>query len=265
MSNMKNLSLSVLNYHNGAFPSAYSVDEEGNALMSWRALVLPELDFSGVFNPLLLNEPWDSACNKKLTSLEQAYFTCPRDWNNTQANLTSYFAIVDDSTVWPIGGGRKWTDITDGPSQTILLIEAGGKNTPWAKPDDLTFDEAVDLLAGTSPYSKDSGHPRNNGFFYKPSRVINVAFVDGSAQGIHVPISRELASAMLTCSGGEEIDESELRQVSEPELDYAVVYGFTLFVLLALMPALRWFPLRSVAAVGKGILPELKKSEPPSE
>ena len=267
MNNMKQFSLSLLNYHNsnGSFPPANSVDEEGRPIMSWRPAILPYLEEKNLFNALQHTEPWDGPKNEKLTSMDMAQYVCPSDPNNAQTGLTSYFAVVDDRTVWPGDVGRKLSDISDGKANTILLIECGGKNTPWAKPEDLTFDEAVGLLAGTSPYSKDSGHPRNNGFFYKPSKVINVAFVDGSVQGIHVPISRELASAMLTCSGGEEINESNFNQAFEPELDYAVVFSVAIFLLLALLPALRWMPVRSVAAVGEGILPEWKKSEPPPE
>ena len=72
----------------------------------------------------------------------------------------------------------------------------------------------------------------------------------------------------MTCSGGEDLYALDDDQAFKPDLDYAVVYGFTLFMLLAMLPALRWLPVKPVAAVGKGILPEWKQPpphDPPSQ
>jgi prepilin-type processing-associated H-X9-DG protein len=45
----------------------------------------------------------------------------------------------------------------------------------------------------------------NDGFFYKPSYGRNVAFADGHVEFLRGPISRELAAALLTVDGGEDV------------------------------------------------------------
>lgn len=128
------------------------------------------------------------------------------------------------------------SDLTDGPEQTILLIEARGRNAQWAEPKDLTFAEAVDLLS--KPMEPDEAHYRDNGFFYKPAIGRSVAFADGRVALIQCPIDRHLAEALFTVAGGEKIDANSIRSLTEPQLDYSKCYGVVLFIILSLLPAL---------------------------
>jgi hypothetical protein len=122
-------------------------------------------------------------------------------------------------------------------SNTILLIEADNRGVHWAEPKDLAFDEAVDLLSTPLPDTATDGHPVIRGYFYKTSFVRNVATCDGSARALRVPIPREDAIALLTASGGDSIDFDLIERHSTPLLDYARVWVFSVFVVLALLPA----------------------------
>jgi hypothetical protein len=114
----------------------------------------------------------------------------------------------------------------------------------------LTFDEALQLL--TSASAGPAGHVRYRitSFFYKsderPVRV--VAFADGKCRFLSLPLSNELATALLTADGSEPVDEREFSQVTEPQLDYAKCYAFAAFVLLAVLPGRRLFVRKQTPA-----------------
>ncbi|MEM9352231.1 MAG: DUF1559 domain-containing protein [Planctomycetota bacterium] len=244
INNLKNIGLALQCYNDrhGALPPVYNTDDKGTPTTSWRTQLPSELEFPNPYRLLRYQEPWNSSFNSPLTDDQIAVYQCPKDLNNLQPNTTSYYAIVDERTVWPGARARRLSDITDRRESTIVVIEASGKNAPWAKPEDLTFDEAVDLLCGLPPYYAESGHWHDYGFFYKPSKVLHVGFADGSARAVRKPLDRDFAAALLTCNGGEEIDLRELDRALAPELDYAKVYATAVFVILALLPATRWLP-----------------------
>jgi hypothetical protein len=120
-----------------------------------------------------------------------------------------------------------------------MVLEAPGRSTPWLKPNDLTYDEALDLLTSRPPEGMGHVSEHSPGFFYKRERspVIHAAFADGQVRAIELPLSRGLAKALLTIDGGEAVDEQEFYTSTHPQLDYAKIYAFTAFVLLALLPA----------------------------
>ena len=59
---MSQLTLAFLVYHevHGSFPPAYTVDENGKPLHSWRVLILPFIEQKALYDKIRLDEPWDS-------------------------------------------------------------------------------------------------------------------------------------------------------------------------------------------------------------
>ncbi|MBA3480520.1 MAG: hypothetical protein H0T51_01785 [Pirellulales bacterium] len=91
-----------------------------------------------------------------------------------------------------------------------MLIEAAGLGVPWAEPRDLSIDEAVAILTGRALNQVLHVRRPGPGFFQKgygqDQTGVHVAFADGETGYIPLPISTELATAMLTANGGEKID-----------------------------------------------------------
>jgi prepilin-type processing-associated H-X9-DG protein len=243
------IALAFHNYHDtrGSFPAAAQFAPDGNQLQSWRLWVIAFVEQSSFFDRYDLDEAWDGPNNTKLTSIGYgSLFQCPT--SNSVAPSTDYFAVVGEQTMWPPGRGRKISEVSDGTSNTILFIEAPHKRIPWAKPEDLSFDEAVELLTNP-PKGEHFGHELDEGFFYKRSKGINVAFVDGSVQLLRLPLAKEDAVALLTVDGGE-ISDRQTRRLKNPELDYARIYSLTLFLLLSLLPLAKLIKRnRKIAAI----------------
>ncbi|WP_391570427.1 DUF1559 family PulG-like putative transporter [Pseudobythopirellula maris] len=232
---------------------------------SWRTHLLPYLGHESVRSQYRLDEPWNGEANKAARSHLIPEYSCDNDdcrVNSPRAlsdATTSYFAVVGPRTAW--GVLSSGDTISDDPSRTILLIEQLDRGVAWSNPTDIEFGQALALLTDFQVVPSGRhfswGKP---GFFDKPPpraspQGFNVAFADGSARFVSVPIPRDLAIAVLTANGGERISDDDFSRLYRAEIDYSKIYAFTFFVLMSLLPALRWFPIRSVAAVGRGVLP----------
>jgi hypothetical protein len=188
--NLKQIALAMHNYHatyNKGFPAAYSTDKDGKPLLSWRVHILPFIEQDALYREFHLDEPWDSEHNKKLIPrMPQTY----RSSNKRPASdgLTSYLTPRGDSTIFPGKEQVKISDITDGTSDTILVVEANDDQAVvWTKPDDLK----VDLKK-----------PKT-GLFGRLDGKCSVAFADGSVRVLNKTIKDGMLKAYFTRNGGE--------------------------------------------------------------
>ena len=174
-----------------SFPRAV-FDKEGTPLLSWRVQILPYLEEDALYKEFHLDEAWDSPHNKPLIAKIPAVY---QNLNRPPDGKTNYLAPVGPGTVFKGKTGKKITEITDGTSNTILLVEANeDRAVEWTKPDDL----AVDLnkpLAGL-------GQLRPNGFY--------AAFCDGSVQMLPSDINPDVLKALFTIAGGEPVSWDQI-------------------------------------------------------
>ncbi len=191
MNNQRQLVLSLLNYeaNNGSFPPAYTVDGDGNPLLSWRVAILPYLDQQDLFDQFHQDEPWDSPHN--ITLLEQM----PDIFRNPSAigrpGQTDYVAPINADSILATGAGVTMDAITDGTSGTVLVMEVGmDQQVPWSSPQDLEIDslDSLDI---------DNGHPG----------TVGIALCDGSVHSIAKSTSVEKFVKWCTKSDGSGFDE----------------------------------------------------------
>jgi beta-lactamase regulating signal transducer with metallopeptidase domain/thiol-disulfide isomerase/thioredoxin len=150
MNDLKYLALALHNYHDAksSLPAAASYDSEGRPLLSWRVHILPYLDGNAtgggtaaeLYKEFHLDEPWDSAHNKKLIARIPEVFGNP---NAENKGLTNYLAVVGAECVFDgTPRGIRFQDISDAMSGTIMLVEAD-KGVEWTRPDDYEFASAT--------------------------------------------------------------------------------------------------------------------------
>jgi hypothetical protein len=241
----------------GKLPPAIQTQNGNRPFQSWRLSILPRIGQQRIYDAYDQTEPWNSSKNSKALNQSIELFVCPSDppvaWKAPQTN---YFAVIGPQTAWPEDRGLALSEITDDRSRTILLLEVAEWVVPWGEPQDLTFDEAFQILTGNpSPSARFAGtpllgpvhpvvhsHHGDVGYFYKKkesSRGVHAAFADGKVRFLPLPLPDEMAKALLTANAGDEVDWDEFDRLTAPQLDYAKIYATIAFAIVALWPARR--------------------------
>ena len=195
--NLKQLSLAMINYAGayGHLPAPAIYSKNGKALLSWRVALLPFLEQDALFKKFKLDEVWDGPHNKMLLGQMPKMFAPPNDMNWNMKPDTPYQVFVGKDA----GFEKRRTlqfpgDITDGTSNTIMIVEAESL-VPWTKPEDLE-------------YEADGPLPELGGQF---PNLFLAAFFDGSVHTFSKNVDERTLRALITRNGGEEVDWDKLR------------------------------------------------------
>jgi RNA polymerase sigma factor (sigma-70 family) len=144
--NMKQIGLAMHNYHDSfkALPAHAIYSKDGKTpLLSWRVSILPFIDQNDLYKQFKLDEPWDSAHNKKLIPKMPDIFEPTIGKKEEGKTLIQVFTGPD--TVFNGAKRLKLTEITDGTSNTIMAVEAKDA-VVWTKPADLVLPKDKDKL-----------------------------------------------------------------------------------------------------------------------
>ena len=245
MSRLRQVAIAVLNYEaaQGSLPPAFTVDEDGNRLHSWRTLMLGLLGWAPLHRMCDYEQPWDSPHNRKLSEVSLPILMDPRSEGRGDGpdRHTSYVAVIGEKTAWPGARGRRMEEITDGPEHTILLIEIHTTHIHWAEPRDLTLEEALDVLTSNDPQV--AGAYRTAPYFFYEYEYVpetrNVVFADGHAESIPHGVDRETWKQLLTIDDGvpaEDWDAVSAATYGKKLLNIGNCCRFAVFVVLALLP-----------------------------
>jgi RNA polymerase sigma factor (sigma-70 family) len=184
---MKYLGLAMHNHveRYGSFPPAAVYSKQGKPLLSWRVLLLPFLEEEELFRQFKLSEPWDSTHNKKLLERMPKIYAAPPG-RGKDPHATFFQVFTGKNTIFEGSRGARLSDITDGTSNTILIIVAG-KAVPWTKPADLVYDAKKPLpaLGGVFP----------DGF--------HIGLADGSARFCKKRFREDVMRLMITRNDGQ--------------------------------------------------------------
>jgi len=105
--------------------------------VSWRVMLLPYLEADTLYKQYKLDEPWDSENNKKLIPLMPKVFELPGF--PAEKGKTFIRVFQGNETIFPPKGQTHLAAITDGLSNTLLVVEAA-EAVEWTRPDDLPYD-----------------------------------------------------------------------------------------------------------------------------
>lgn len=198
-SRLSGLRLAFHMYHDkyGCLPPAYVADADGKPMHSWRVLLLPFLDQQNVYDQYRFDEPWNSPHNGQLERLPYSpVFACPSSDPSEESTMANYVVIVGSETAFPGASSTKLADMTDGPGNTIMLVEIADSDIHWMEPRDLSFDKMTfrtndPLLPGIG-----SVHPRGANI---------VLFEDGGMLRLDGSVRPQTVRALSTIAGGEPV------------------------------------------------------------
>lgn len=194
------LGIGLLNYvdKHGALPPVVVSDSDGQAIHSWRTLILPEVEEQTLYSRFTLDEAWNNQGNFQLSQTPLTVFQCP-DERGIGPYDTSYVAVIGPGTAWRRDRGVKLSEITDGAANTILLVEMPKSGIKWAKPQDLDLNDLPQGITQQNLLQSLACH--HSGF--------NAVFADAHVEFIPSTIPWQDFMALLTIAGGETVDRSK--------------------------------------------------------
>jgi len=180
--------MAMHNYHDGhgKLPPAVVYGKDGRPLYSWRVLILPYLEEGELYQAFHLDEPWDSPHNIQLLERMPASYAPPRSKASKVPAYHTYCRVEHPE-------GNTLASITDGTSNTLLVVEAG-EPVPWTMPEGLAYDPRGPLPDLTGPFA--------DGF--------RVTFADCSRCFIPKDVGEATLRALITRNGGERVGRDEI-------------------------------------------------------
>lgn len=176
MNRIRMIALATHNYESAMRKLPF--DPEGSQRhesLSWRLSLLPYIESGGLYDQLDLEQAADSEINKSAQSKMPEFF-------GEEGQMTDIVGIKLDD---PPSG---FADITDGTSNTIMLIEYP-EGKPWMESNDLTIDQVVELMASL-----------------EPGESLVAGFYDGSVQMLNAGLDENVLRNLLDPADGEIID-----------------------------------------------------------
>jgi len=195
--NFKRILLAMHNYHDTyqMFPPyAKDRDNKGIVGLSWRVYLLPFLGELKLYQEFRLNEPWDSPHNKGLIA------RMPKVYQSRSIGMppgrTAFLAPAGEDTVIGSGKATRFRDVTDGTSNTAVLVEVKPElGVPWTAPQDYAFDPAA---PGRGLHVLDDGR-------------FLAGLADGSVHQFRANVNRNVLLHLFRKSDGTPLDWNALR------------------------------------------------------
>ena len=173
-------------YH--ALPPARTVDADCKPLHSWRTLILPYMEHADLYKSIDLTKPWDDPANAAVGKQSVYGYHCPA--SSGPANYTTYLAILTPTSCLRADEPRKLSDITDGSTATLIVIEVDADHAvPWMSPVDA--DEQVVL--GLGPKSK-----------LAHAGGMNAVFVDSRIRFLPDDLPAAVRLALISIAGNDQ-------------------------------------------------------------
>ncbi len=181
--NLKQIALAMHNYESEwkSLPPAFTVDENGAPLHSWRTLLLPYMEQQALYQKIDLTKPWNDPVNAPYAEIVIPTYACPS--HPLAPGLTPYVVVNDPGGIFNGSVPSSFPQVTDGLSNTLLVVETDDATAVnWMAPDD------IDLTVFTSGGASRTAHTGG----------VNVAFGDGAVNFISNEVDTPTRASMVS-------------------------------------------------------------------
>jgi hypothetical protein len=195
--NLQHISMALLffEYEHGRFPATVDPTKPDQPPCSWRVQTLPYLDHNQCFERYDVTESWNGPKNHLLADPMPVYYHCPG--NDTLAPLnTDYLGVSGPKAILRDVGSTTAHDVTDGLTNTLMVVESHQSGIHWMEPRDMKADDAAMGINSRVTGGIESAHPGG----------ANVAFASGAVGFISDSVDPEVLKAMTTINGGEKVE-----------------------------------------------------------
>src|SRR6202011_3192353 len=143
---------------------------------------LPYIEQNALYMQFKLDEPWDSPHNKKLIPMMPKIYAPVVQLKDVGEGMTFFQVVTGPNTMFNGPKGCKFADVSDGLSNTVMIVE-GSEPVIWSKPDDV-------LMPRNSKRAPKLGAQFGD--------ITPLALADGSVRVINRNIKPETLRAMIT-------------------------------------------------------------------
>lgn len=169
------------------YPPAVIASKDGTPLYSWRVELLPYLGYEELYERFDRTRPWNDPKNKALLAEIPLEYQAP---HRRVDGKTIYMAASGEGCAFEKNVIVDRDCVGDGFERSVLIVEVDDSfSQPWTSPVEF---ECLKPL-NTSPIGK-----RGNGSFL-------AGFGDGTIRRIETSIEAEVAKALFTIAGGEDV------------------------------------------------------------
>ena len=185
--NVKEITTALIDHcaANDEFPTRFLTTKDGKPGLSWRVAILPDLGEDVLYHKFHLDEAWDSPHNRPLVEKMPAVYHSPM--TKAEPGFTHYMTVVGPAAVLADDKPIKMKEITDGTSNTLLIVEANDA-VEWTKPVDYVPPKD-DPAAGLGKL-----HPKD--YFL-------AGLADSSVDFVPATLDPKSLRAMFTRNGGD--------------------------------------------------------------
>jgi hypothetical protein len=188
-SQIKQIGLGLLAYHetHGRFPPSALTGKDGQPQLSWRAVVLPNINWAIDFSGFAHDEPWDGPSNIRGSLKGADFFVCPNHSARDKASVTSYVLITGPGTFFEEGKPRAAVSqmMKDNP-QCFLVVETTSNNSNWAAPGDISIEDLSVIVNYPDGNSISSNDPHGPAVFLSTGEVRRIKSIQQLRQLIPI-------------------------------------------------------------------------------
>ncbi|MDB5339800.1 MAG: hypothetical protein JWN70_5419 [Planctomycetaceae bacterium] len=206
LNHLQMIGLSLYDFHDkhGAMPDS-QIQTAELPVRSWRVEILPFMERKDVYEAYDQKSAWDDLPNWRLAKQDlDGMYVCnsvPETARHDESRrwYSAYALLTGPDTAFPNGKGQPSNAIKDGTSNTVLMVEACGRQIVWTAPKDV---EATSTNIGINLPGSQPGQSSGTWSSYHRGSA-NTMLMDGSVRTLSVHTDPRVLRAITTANGGE--------------------------------------------------------------